>query len=96
MEPEEEFEQALQEYERAVMIYRIAWKRYVEDVGLLDAQNKLHEAMDRICALDQEPLTVCSEDEVRRRAHRAICVVDGLVQRIDELHTSPDIYAHRP
>lgn len=90
MDPEEAFEQALQEYERAVAIYTIAWNRYVRQVGSHVAQRKLDEAMNRICALDQKPLVVCSQEEVNERASHAIRVVDA------DLHTSPDIYAHRP
>lgn len=88
MQPEEDFEQALQMYERAVAEYKIAWRRYVEIVGLHNAQPKLEEAMNRICRLDQTPLIIMSQEEVNARALRGTQVVDAF--------TSPDIYAHRP
>lgn len=82
--PEDEFEAALQAYERAVMEYRLAWKRYAEDVGQEAAQPKFREAMDRICALDSVPLIIITEAEVKERALRAVPVVDAV--------QGPDIY----
>ncbi len=90
MYPEEVFEQALQRYERAVAEYKIAWNHYVEAIGLLAAQQKLDEAMNRICRLDQTPLVIVSQEEVDKRAAYAVSIVDA------DTHLSPDIYAHRP
>jgi|SRR5579864_2296174 len=84
MHPEDEFEEALQKYERAVAEYMIAWRRYVAAVGKENAHHKLDEAMNRICYHDRSSLIVVDQEEVDRRAAHAIPIVDAYME--------PDIY----
>lgn len=75
MSHEEEFELALQEYEKAVVVYKIAQLRYIEAVGAIAAQCKFNEAINRIC---RHGTTVeISQEEINRRAKLANTIVDS-------------------
>lgn len=74
---EEEFELALQEYEKAVAVYRIAQLRYAEAVGPVAAQRKFNESINRICRLDA--IAAIPQEEVNRRAKLAKTIVDGSI-----------------
>lgn len=85
MSHEEEFELALQEYEKAVAVYKIAQLRYMEAVGPFVAQRKFEESINRICRLDT-PVVIMPQEESERRAKLAKTVIDSDVSAdsIDE------------
>ncbi len=82
MTPDEEYEQALQKYVSAVGEYALAQRRYKEAVGELAAQVKFNESLDRVSlAVEQAkgkyPKVFMPDEEIARRAMRAVAVVDA-------------------
>jgi hypothetical protein len=81
MEPQEEFELALQKYECAVREYVVAQERLYHDVGPFASARILQQAGYRICRATSPPgskVIVMSQEEVDRQAALASPVVDSL------------------
>lgn len=76
--PEDEFEVALQQYERAVAEYKLALNRYIAAVGPLAAHKKTQEAINRLCLIDvARPMLDVTQVEVEHRATDVVGVVDS-------------------
>lgn len=79
MSPEEVFECALQQYERACAEYKIATQQLISTVGPFEAAPILEKAVNRICRVDSppgRPVSIMPQGEVDRRARLAVSVVD--------------------
>lgn len=79
MSPEEVFERALQQYERACAEYRIATRQLIECIGMFEAAPILEKAVNRICRIDSppdRPVSIIPQEEVDRRARLAVPVID--------------------
>lgn len=78
--PQDEFELALQEYERAVRQYRMAQEILCREVDPFVADRILQEAGYRVCRAASPPgskIIILSQEEVERQAALAKPIVDS-------------------